>query len=115
MTELATSKQPTDEEIINALKTVIDPELGVNIIDMGLVYRIDLDDDGKTQIYMTLTSPGCPAGPQIKGEVIEAVSSLEGVNDVRIQFVFNPPWSPAMMTPEGKEELGIMDDEDEEY
>ncbi len=113
MTETATTKQPSDEEILNSLKTVIDPELGVNIIDMGLVYRIDLDDDGKAQLFMTLTSPGCPAGPQIKGDVIEALSSVEGVTDVRIQFVFNPPWSPAMMTPEGKEELGIMDEEDD--
>lgn len=114
MSEVATRTQPSDDEIINSLKTVSDPELGVNIIDLGLVYRIDLDDDGQAQIYMTLTSPGCPAGPEIKHDVQEAVSSLDGISDVRIQFVFNPPWSPAMMSQEAKDELGYEDDYDDD-
>ncbi len=104
----------SDDEIITALKTVEDPELGVNIIDLGLVYRIDVDDDGDIQLYMTLTSPGCPAGPEIKGGVQSALTAMDGINNVNIQFVFNPPWSPAMMSNEAKDELGIDYDLDDD-
>ena len=104
--------QVSDEEIINSLKTVTDPELGVNIIDLGLVYRIDIDDNGEVQLYMTLTSPGCPAGPELKHDVKEALTSLDGISNVNVQFVFNPPWSPAMMSNEAKDELGLDYDED---
>jgi len=113
MTETATRKQPSDEEIIDSLKTVEDPEMGVNIVDLGLVYRIDMDDDGQAQVYMTLTSPGCPVGPQIKAEVVAALQTLEGVITAKVQFVFNPPWTPAMMSQDAKDELGFMDDDDE--
>lgn len=106
----------SDEEIIDTLKTVIDPELGVNIIDLGLVYRIDIDDDGDVQLYMTLTSPGCPAGPEIKHSVEDALVTMDEINKVNVQFVFNPPWNPSMMSKEAKDELGVDydDDEDEE-
>ncbi|HEX2914886.1 MAG TPA: iron-sulfur cluster assembly protein [Chloroflexia bacterium] len=104
----------SDDEIIGALKTVEDPELGVNIIDLGLVYRIDIDDDGDVQVYMTLTSPGCPAGPEIKHDVQTALTSMEGISKVNIQFVFNPPWNPSMMSAEAKDELGIDYDDDED-
>ncbi len=104
----------SDDEIINALKSVTDPELGVNIIDLGLVYRIDIDDEGEVQLYMTLTSPGCPAGPEIKGGVNDALVAMDGIHKVNVQFVFNPPWSPSMMSNEAKDELGLdYDDEDE--
>ena len=103
-----------DDEIIGALKTVTDPELGVNIIDLGLVYRIDIDDDGDVQLYMTLTSPGCPAGPEIRNGVKSALEELGGINTVNVQFVFNPPWSPAMMSQEAKDELGIDYDTDDD-
>ncbi len=101
---------PNDEEIINSLKTVEDPELGVNIIDLGLVYRIDIDDNGEIDMYMTLTTPGCPAGPQIRNDVKNALSELEGINSVKVNLVFNPPWSPEMMSQQAKDELGIFDD-----
>lgn len=113
MSETSTRTQPSDEEIINSLRQVIDPELGINIVDLGLVYRIDIDDDGQTQVFMTLTSPGCPAGPQLKHEVVDSLGSVDGISDVKVQFVFNPPWSPAMMSQEAKDELGYFDDEDE--
>jgi len=100
----------TDDQIVGALKGVIDPELGVNIVDLGLVYRIDIDDDGEVQMFMTLTSPGCPAGPQIRNDVKNALSELEGIEGVKVNFVFNPPWSPEMMSETAKDELGIMDD-----
>lgn len=105
--------QVSDEEIISSLKTVTDPELGINIIDLGLVYRVDIDDNNDIQLFMTLTSPGCPAGPEIRNGVKEALISLDGVSNVNVQFVFNPPWTPAMMTDEAKDELGI--DYDDEY
>lgn len=104
----------SDDEIIGALKTVTDPELGVNIIDLGLVYRIDIDDSGEVQLYMTLTSPGCPAGPEIKHDVQTALTDLESISKVNIQFVFSPPWNPSMMSQEAKDELGIDYDDDDE-
>lgn len=104
----------SDDEIIGALRSVADPELGVNIIDLGLVYRIDIDDAGDVQLYMTLTSPGCPAGPQIKGDVQNALTELEGINSVHVQFVFNPAWNPSMMSKDAKDELGIDYDDDDE-
>ncbi|MBN9388644.1 MAG: metal-sulfur cluster assembly factor [Chloroflexi bacterium] len=106
--------QVSDEEIITSLKTVTDPELGINIIDLGLVYRVDIDDNNDIQLFMTLTSPGCPAGPEIRNGVRDALISLDGVSNVNVQFVFNPPWSPAMMTNEAKDELGIDYDDDYE-
>jgi metal-sulfur cluster biosynthetic enzyme len=104
----------SDDEILSALKGVEDPELGINIIDLGLVYRIDVDDDGDVQLYMTLTSPGCPAGPEIKNDVKSALSALGSINNVNVQFVFNPPWNPAMMSQEAKDELGIDYDTDDD-
>ncbi len=104
----------TDDEIIGALKTVTDPELGVNIIDLGLVYRIDIDDDGQLQLFMTLTSPGCPAGPEIKHDVQSSLEALDGIKKVNIQIVFNPPWTPAMMSNDAKDELGLDYDDDDD-
>ena len=104
----------SDDEILSALKSVHDPELGVNIIDLGLVYRIDIDDDGEVQLYMTLTSPGCPAGPEIKHGVKDALTAMDGIGNVNIQFVFNPPWSPAMMSQDAKDELGMDYDDDDD-
>ena len=106
--------QVSDEEIITSLKTVTDLELGINIIDLGLVYRVDIDDNNDIQLFMTLTSPGCPAGPEIRNGVRDALISLDGVSNVNVQFVFNPPWSPAMMTNEAKDELSIDYDDDYE-
>ncbi len=101
---------PSDDDIVTALKTVVDPELGVNIVDLGLVYRIDIDDNGEIQMFMTLTSPGCPAGPEIRNEVKNVLSELEGIESVKVNIVFNPPWSPSMMSEAARDELGIMDE-----
>jgi metal-sulfur cluster biosynthetic enzyme len=101
----------SDETIINALKTVHDPEMGVNIVDLGLVYRLDVEDNGDILVYMTLTSPGCPAGPEIRTGVRESLETLEGVNQVKVQVVWNPPWSPSMISEAGLEELGVEVDE----
>jgi metal-sulfur cluster biosynthetic enzyme len=101
----------SDEEIINSLKSVMDPELGINIVDLGLVYRLDVDDDGEIELFMTLTSPGCPSGPELRNGVKNALSELEGVNGVKVSVVWTPPWGPHMISEQGKEDMGIMDDE----
>jgi metal-sulfur cluster biosynthetic enzyme len=101
----------SDEAIISALKTVHDPEMGVNVVDLGLVYRLDVEDNGDVLVYMTFTSPGCPAGPEIKSGVKESLEKLEGVSEVKVQIVWNPPWSPDMISEDGLDELGVEVDE----
>ena len=93
--------------VYTALKQVHDPEVGINIVDMGLIYGIELEDN-KVDVYMTLTSPGCPAGPQILGEIDTKVRELEGVEEVDVNVVWSPPWTPDMLSDEAKDELGIF-------
>lgn len=94
--------------IRESLKEVIDPELGVNIVDLGLIYEIETADDNNVQIKMTLTFPGCPAGPYIIAQVHQAVEELEGVADVDVEIVWDPAWSPEMMSEEIRMEYGYM-------
>lgn len=97
----------TTEDIREVLKNVYDPELHLNIIDLGLIYDIDIQD-GSVGVTMTLTSPGCPVGPMLAEQVQQNVKILPGVKDVDVQITFTPPWDPyTMMTDEAKEELGI--------
>ena len=94
------------------LKKVVDPELFVNIVDLGLVYVISLEeaDDQKTnvKIEMTMTSPACPAGPQLIGQSKQFVSLMEGVGEVEVKIVMDPPWTPDRMTEDAKDQLGIF-------
>ena len=94
--------------IREGLKEVIDPELGVNIVDLGLIYEIETADDSNVQIKMTLTFPGCPAGPYIIAQVHQVVEDLEGVEDVDVEIVWDPAWSPEMMSEEIRMEYGYM-------
>ncbi len=96
----------TVDMIKDALRSVRDPELGFNIVDLGLVYSIDVDD-GNVSIHMTLTSPGCPAGGQIMGEVDAVVRDLEGVKDVDVELVWEPFWSPERIDPKVRAYLGF--------
>lgn len=96
-----------EEHITEALREVHDPELGMNIVDLGLVYNTEIDD-GNVRVEMTLTSMGCPVGPQLVQEVKEAVSSVDGVRDVTVEIVWRPAWNPAMMSEDAKLELGYM-------
>ena len=89
-----------------ALRKVKDPEAGLNIVDLGLVYDVEIDD-GKVDIKMTLTSPGCPAGGQIMSEADEVVRSLEGVRDVRLELVWEPYWTPERIDPKVRAYLGF--------
>jgi metal-sulfur cluster biosynthetic enzyme len=95
------------ETMYAALKHIYDPEVGINIVDMGLIYGLEIEDS-KVNITMTLTSPGCPAGPQILSQVDSSLKALEGVEDVDIQVVWSPPWTPDMLSEEARDQLGIF-------
>ena len=93
--------------LLEALKQVIDPELMINIVDLGLVYSIEQEDD-TVKVEMTLTSPACPAGPQIVQQSKMALEKVEGVKAAEIKLVLSPPWSPDRMTDEARDHLGIF-------
>jgi metal-sulfur cluster biosynthetic enzyme len=97
---------PTVDEVEEALTNVIDPELGLDFVELGLVYDIAVED-GEVFITFTLTSPGCPIGPQVTEQMEEFVGELEGVSRVYPKMVFTPPWTPEMMSEEAKFALGF--------
>ena len=94
------------EKIIDALKDVYDPEIPVNIVDLGLIYEIAINDD-EVDVKMTLTAAGCGMGPYIAQQAEWAISELDGVEDVNVDIVFEPPWAPEKITEDGKKLLGI--------
>jgi len=96
---------PTVEEVTEALTNVIDPELGLDFVELGLVYDVAVDG-GKVDVTFTLTSPGCPIGPQVSEQMIEFVSELDGVEQVTPHMVFSPPWTPDLMSEDAKFALG---------
>ena len=104
----AETRLKIEERIIAMLKTVYDPEIPVNIYDLGLIYKIDLQDDGDVSIDMTLTAPNCPAADFIMEDVRQKVDSVEGVNSSVINLVFEPEWDKYMMSEEAKLELGFL-------
>jgi len=93
------------DEIIEVLKTVYDPEIPVNIVDLGLIYGIEIDNKGKVYILMTLTAPGCPIGDTIAFEIKDKLLQIEGVSDVEVEITFDPPWTLDRITEEGREVL----------
>ncbi len=97
----------TDTELIETLKQVIDPELMVNIVDLGLIYSVN-QEDRKVAVEMTLTSPACPAGPQIVQQAKMALERLEDVDEANIRITLSPPWTPDRMTDDAKDMLGIF-------
>ena len=97
-----------EERIIDMLKTVYDPEIPVNIYDLGLIYKIDLQDDGEAIVDMTLTAPNCPAADFIMEDVRQKVDSVEGVTQAVVNLVFEPEWDKDMMSEEAKLELGFL-------
>jgi len=96
------SKEEIRRKVIEALKQVYDPEIPINVWDLGLIYDINVSDDGVVNIKMTLTAPGCPLANMIAYRVYLAAQSVEGVKDVSVDVVFDPPWDPTKMTPEGR-------------
>lgn len=97
-----------EQSIINMLKTVYDPEIPVNIYDLGLIYKIDLQDNGELQVDMTLTAPNCPAADFIMEDVRQKLEMVNGVTTATVNLVFEPEWNKDMMTEEAKLELGFM-------
>lgn len=97
---VATVARPTPERLLAAIKPVIDPEIGLSIVDLGLIYDTKLLEDDTAYIRMTLTSPMCPMGPQIMSEIHTVVQAVPGVGDVNIELTFNPPWDPKTMASE---------------
>lgn len=93
---------------LDALREVIDPELMINIVDLGLVYEVQPADGGSVSVDMTLTSPACPAGPQIMQQAKMALERLDGVTEAVINLVMTPPWSPDRMTDEARDQLGLF-------
>ena len=102
------SKQVLEEKVIEALKMCYDPEIPVNIFELGLIYEIVIDDDANVEIKMTLTSPACPVAGSLFGEVEAKIRSIPEINDVKIKLVWNPPWDRDMMSDVAKLELGLM-------
>jgi metal-sulfur cluster biosynthetic enzyme len=100
-------EMPGQEAVYEILKQVYDPEVGINIVDMGLIYGVEIEGN-KIDLIMTLTSPACPAGPHILQQVDDKLKEMEGVEDVDIRVVWTPPWSPDMLSEEAKDQLGIF-------
>lgn len=97
-----------EADIVRVLKDVHDPEIPVNIYDLGLIYEVDVDDDGKTTIKMTLTAPNCPMADQLLQEVNDRVAEVNGVTEVVLNLTFDPPWDKSMMSEEAMLELGFL-------
>ncbi|MDR2810492.1 MAG: iron-sulfur cluster assembly protein [Tannerellaceae bacterium] len=98
----------TEEAIVAVLKTVYDPEIPVNVYDLGLIYDVETDDEKKVRITMTLTAPNCPAADYIVEDIRMKVASVKEVTDVEINLVFEPEWNKDMMSEEAKLELGLL-------
>jgi len=94
--------------VIEALKTVRDPEIPVNLVDLGLIYELIVNGDGTVYVEMTLTTPACPVAGALPGQVKDAVAAVEGVNDARVKLVWTPPWTQERMSEEAKLELGLL-------
>ena len=104
----ANEKLLIEDKIVKMLKTVYDPEIPVNVYDLGLIYAIDLSDDGALRVDMTLTAPNCPAADFIVEDVRIKLESVEGVKSVDVNIVFEPEWNQDMMSEEAKLELGFL-------
>ena len=98
----------TEEKIVTMLKTVYDPEIPVNIYDLGLIYKVDIDEELNVRIDMTLTAPNCPAADFILEDVRQKIESIDGVKSVEVNLVFESEWDRDMMTEEAKLELGML-------
>ncbi|WP_095012372.1 SUF system Fe-S cluster assembly protein [Tsuneonella mangrovi] len=109
--QVASSAAPggqTYEAIVDALKEIFDPEIPVNIYDLGLIYGVDVTDDGDATVTMTLTTPHCPVAESMPGEVELRVATVPGVRDAEVVLVWDPPWGPDKMTDEARLELGML-------
>jgi metal-sulfur cluster biosynthetic enzyme len=98
-----------EDVVMEHLKSIVDPELGINIVELGLIYGVDIEEEGKVTVRMTLTSPACPLGALIQGQVHQALTKVPWVKEPKVQLVWSPRWDPRTMASEdAKMELGIM-------
>ena len=109
-TEIAenTTRSEMQDKILEALKVVRDPEIPVNVVDLGLIYNVEIDDEGAVAIDMTLTSMGCPVQDMIQADAELAAMKVEGVKKVTVEFVWSPPWSPQKMSEDGKKQMRMF-------
>ena len=104
----STTEHPLFDNVIEACRTVFDPEIPVNIYDLGLIYTIEINDENEVGIIMTLTAPGCPVAGEMPGWLTEAVEPLDGVKQVDVAITWDPPWGMERMSDEARLELGFM-------
>jgi len=97
-----------ETEIVRVLKNIFDPEIPVNIYDLGLIYEVDVDDNNAVTITMTLTAPNCPMADDLIAEVHQGIQGIDGVKEVKVNLVFDPPWDKSMMSEEAMLELGLL-------
>ena len=102
----SSTEHPLYEPVVEACRSVYDPEIPVNIYDLGLVYTIDIDAENAVRVIMTLTAPGCPVAGEMPGWVENAVSAVEGVSGVEVEMTFDPPWTPDRMSEEAQVAIG---------
>jgi FeS assembly SUF system protein len=108
VSDLAQIKKELEIRVIAELKTIFDPEIPVDIYEIGLIYKLTIDDDFTVHILMTLTTPNCPVAESLPEEVREKVKAVEGVKDMDLELTFEPPWDYSMLTEEAKLELGLL-------
>lgn len=106
--EDASATTDLEAQIVNALRQVYDPEIPINIYEMGLIYNVDIGDDGAVEVTMTLTSPACPVAGSLPGEVQMRVESVAGVKSANVELVWDPVWNPSMMSEAARLELGMF-------
>lgn len=104
----STTDHPLYEDVVGACRSVFDPEIPVNIYDLGLIYTIEIDAENAVKVIMTLTAPGCPVAGEMPGWVADAIEPLPGVKQVDVEMTFEPPWGMDMMSDEARLELGFM-------
>ena len=108
MTEKNFDAQLLGEKIIKVLKTIFDPEIPVDIYELGLIYDVFVNEDFAAKVLMTLTSPNCPVAESLPAEVEQKVKSIKGINQVEVEMTFDPPWTKDLMSEEAKLELGVL-------
>jgi FeS assembly SUF system protein len=108
MSETVIDTQELGEKIVKVLKTIYDPEIPVDIYELGLIYDVFVNEDSEVKILMTLTSPNCPVAETLPVEVEEKVKSLDAVSDAEVEITFDPPWTQELMSEEAKLELGLL-------
>ena len=104
----STTDHPMYDDVVSAIRTVYDPEIPVNIFDLGLIYTVDINDAAEVKVVMTLTAPGCPVAGDMPGWVAEAIEPLPGIKQVDVDLTWEPPWGMDMMSDEARLELGFM-------